>query len=66
MTGFIPWGERHPNRAFLLINKIADGLRLGEASLRLGKDHAKGYHPCQGDRDRERKKQEDIQKKIHC
>jgi len=37
----------HPNRAFLHMNGIKDGLRLVEASLRLGENHAERYHHCQ-------------------
>jgi IS5 family transposase len=35
------YGE--PNRSFLHLNEIEDGLRLVEASLRLGEDHEEGY-----------------------
>jgi IS5 family transposase len=42
------YGE--PNRSFLSLNKIRDGLRLVEASLRLGEGHAQGYHYGKTDR----------------
>jgi IS5 family transposase len=35
------YGE--PNRSFLHLNEIEDGLQLVEASLRLGEDHEEGY-----------------------
>ena len=35
------YGE--PNRSFLHLNEIEDGLRLVEASLRLGENYAQGY-----------------------
>ena len=40
-----------PNRAFLHLNGIKDGLRLVEASLRLGEHHAERYDDCEVDRD---------------
>ena len=39
------YGE--PNRAFLHLNDIQDGLRLVEASLRLGENHAQGHDICE-------------------
>jgi hypothetical protein len=47
MIVFTPRGERHPTRALLHMNGIHDGLRLVEASLRLGENHVERYYHCQ-------------------
>ena len=41
-------------------------LRLVEASLRLGEDHAEGYDDGEDNGDRDREKQEDIEEEIYC
>lgn len=43
------YGE--PNRSFLHLNEIEDGLRLVEASLRLGENYAQGYENSEDNRD---------------
>jgi hypothetical protein len=43
------YGE--PNRVFLHLNEIKDGLRLIEASLRLGEDNEERYFDCEDHRD---------------
>jgi IS5 family transposase len=57
------YGE--PNRSFLNLNKIADGLRLVEASQRLGENHAQGHKDCEDHRDRDSQEQEDLTEAIH-
>ena len=45
------YGE--PNRSFLHLNEIEDGLRLVGASLRLGEDHAQGYERGENNEERD-------------
>jgi hypothetical protein len=61
----IPQGEREPNRSFLHLNEIEEGLWLVEASLRLGEDHAKGHDNGEDNEDRNREEQKDIEEEIH-